>query len=423
MNRVAHVDHTVEPGGAEIALRRLLEAEHGWQGTVFVPPSAAGLGEYASLGATLAPGAVQVVQVLGVPQRAGATTASARARLAMLAAGIAQAAALRRSPAFRRSDIVHANTSRAALIGLLATVGSRRRLVVHLRDAVDAAALGSVAVRALRLALRRADGVIANSRFTLESARPWIRDGATVAVIPSPTGFDGSRPPAPPRDAVRTVGILGRLAPWKGQAQLLRAFAEAFPDGDVRLQLAGSAAFGEEAYERQLTSLAAELGIADRVDLLGQVRDIWPLLDEWDVCVHASTRPEPLGQSVLQYLAAARPTIAARAGGPLEWIDDGQTGLLTAMGDVGELAGALRRLADEPALRQQLHGNLVQQRPVRPDAEIARAHAELFAAVAGPRAQQEPPAPQTPSPSATPASGPAARALDGVGVERDESLR
>lgn len=377
---VAHLDHSVEPGGGELALRRLLETGPAWDATVFVPRSPAGAGAYASLG--------DAVRVVGARQPAGAIGGSPAARAGMLARVALQAAALRFARDFRRCDVVHANTSRAALIGLLATVGSRRRLVVHLRDAVDDAALGGAATRALRAALGRADGVIANSGYTLEAARRWIRPGAAVAVIPSPIGLDGHRPIAPLRPAVRTIGMLARLAPWKGQAELVRAFAAAFPDGDVRLQLAGSAAFAEAAFERRLRALIDKLGVADRVDLLGHVDDVWPLLDDWDVCVHASTRAEPLGQNVLQYLAAARPLVATAAGGPLELVDDGETGLLVAPGDVGALAAALRRLVDEPGLRERLHRTVAAWRPVRSDAAVARAHAELFARVAAARPAQ-----------------------------------
>lgn len=377
---VAHLDHSVEPGGGELALRRLLETGPAWDATVFVPPSPAGAGVYASLG--------DIVRVIGARQSAGAIVGSPVARAGILARVALQAVALRADPEFRRCDVVHANTSRAALIGLLATAGSRRRLVVHLRDAVDDAALGGLAARALRAALHRADGVIANSGYTLDSASRWIRPGAAVAVIPSPIGIDRDRPVVPPRPAVRTIGMLARLAPWKGQAELVRAFAAAFPAGGVRLQLAGSAAFAEAAFERELRALIDRLGIADRVDLLGHVDDVWPLLDDWDVCVHASTRAEPLGQNVLQYLAAARPLVATAAGGPLELVDDGETGILVAPGDVDALAAALRRLADEPGLRDRLHRTIAAWRPVPPDAAVARAHAELFARVAAPRPAQ-----------------------------------
>ena len=48
------------------------------------------------------------------------------------------------------------------------------------------------------------------------------------------------------------------------------------------------------------------------------------------------------------------PVIAANAGGPAEILTAGVDGLLTTPGDVGELAAALRRLHDDPALRSTL---------------------------------------------------------------------
>ena len=70
--------------------------------------------------------------------------------------------------------------------------------------------------------------------------------------------------------------------------------------------------------------------------------------------MHCSVRPEPFGQVVLEGMAAGVPVIAAAAGGPTELVTDGVDGILTTPGDAAELAGALRRLVDEPELRAML---------------------------------------------------------------------
>jgi glycosyltransferase involved in cell wall biosynthesis len=57
---------------------------------------------------------------------------------------------------------------------------------------------------------------------------------------------------------------------------------------------------------------------------------------------------------VLEGMAAGVPVIAAAAGGPTELITDGVDGLLTRPGDPTELAGAMRRLVDDPELRARL---------------------------------------------------------------------
>jgi glycosyltransferase involved in cell wall biosynthesis len=64
--------------------------------------------------------------------------------------------------------------------------------------------------------------------------------------------------------------------------------------------------------------------------------------------------PEPFGQVVVEAMGVGRPVIASAAGGPLEVITDGVTGLLTPPGDAGALAGAMARLAEDRSLADRL---------------------------------------------------------------------
>ena len=77
-------------------------------------------------------------------------------------------------------------------------------------------------------------------------------------------------------------------------------------------------------------------------------------IDSLDVCVQCSLRPEPLGQNVLQYLAAGKPTIVSGEGGPSEWVRDGENGLVFEPRDVEALASAIRALVDDLPLRRRL---------------------------------------------------------------------
>ena len=126
--------------------------------------------------------------------------------------------------------------------------------------------------------------------------------------------------------------------------------------------------FGHEDHLDELRRRARELGVAGQVDFLGHVEDVDALSAGWDVAVQASTRPEPLGQNVLQYLAAGRAVVAADEGGPAEWITDGVNGLLVPPRDVAALASALGRLDADAALRARLGDR------GRRDARPARRH-------------------------------------------------
>lgn len=134
------------------------------------------------------------------------------------------------------------------------------------------------------------------------------------------------------------------------------------------------------SYEDELRHLAAQLGISEVV-FLGHVDDIPGFLDSIDILVHASTKPEPLGQTVLQGLAYAKPIIATEGGGPSEWIDSGVNGLLVPPDQPDALAVALRELANSYELRTKLAAAAAQTKGILTDDECVAAHAEFFRAV------------------------------------------
>lgn len=373
--RVVHADHSSSRGGAEFALIRMLNVEHPWHATVLVP----GRGSDAGVWQLASPAESSQVQFIGTAHTAGASRGGGILRFARQVLG--QAVRVRRSRAFARADVLHANTSRAGLYCTLAAWGTRKPVVVHLRDLVDRANLGGLGYAlTTRFVLPRASGVIANSRASLASARPFIRSSAVAEVIHSAIGILPTTEAPPIADEVATVGMVARLDTWKGQELLIRAFARAFPgDSATRLALAGSADFDREAYARSLEELASELGIRSRVDFLGHVDDVPGLIASWDVCVQASTRPEPLGQNVLQYLAAGRPTIATQEGGPGEWVRSGWNGWTFRMGDLESLAETLVA-AKDPAARRRVAENAPQTPGLSSDAEVAAAHGAVFRA-------------------------------------------
>jgi glycosyltransferase involved in cell wall biosynthesis len=94
--------------------------------------------------------------------------------------------------------------------------------------------------------------------------------------------------------------------------------------------------------------------------------------------VQASTRPEPLGQNVLQYLAAGKTVIAVDAGGPAEWVTSGSNVLLVEIESVSALEAALNSLVGDSALRHKLALGASETSGIGTDGEIARAHGDFF---------------------------------------------
>lgn len=173
-------------------------------------------------------------------------------------------------------------------------------------------------------------------------------------------GIDASRFYRPEaREEVRTqwglggehfaVGMVGRLVKVKGAEVFVDAAAAlARRHDDARFVLVGD---GPEraAIEEHIR----RLGLEDRFVLAGFRQDIPECLAALDCFVSASFF-EGLGLSVLEAMAAGVPVVATAVGGVLDFLSDGENGLLVPAGDPERLAGALAAMIEDPALRCRL---------------------------------------------------------------------
>lgn len=349
--RVVVVDHVARLSGGEIALMRLLPALARHVDIHVI------LGEHGALVDQLSRRGIETEVVALAPRLRDVRRETVRpTRLDPRALAYLPVSVLRLSRRLRAldADLVHTNSLKAALYGGVAARLARVPAVWHVRDRIASDYLPPIAVALVRAASRLLPtAIVANSRTTLETLPTrW-----SASVLYNPVVPDAVEPPTTverPKVAAPTVGIVGRLAPWKGQDLFLDAFAQAFGGTNVRARVIGSALFGEDAYAESLRRQAERLGIAGQVEFRGFREDVWAELRELDVLVHCSVRPEPFGQVVLEGMAAGVPVVAAAAGGPTELITDGVDGLLTRPGDPTELARAMRRLVDDPELRARL---------------------------------------------------------------------
>ena len=250
-------------------------------------------------------------------------------------------------------DLVHTNTLKAGVYGSLAARLARLPVVWHVRDRIATDYLSRPAVLAIRAMIATIpNAVIANSEATRSTL--WRTPANTCVVhsiVAAPAGDAASTPHR--TDERFVVGMVGRIARWKGQDVFLRAFAQAFRDGTELAVIVGEAMFGDDEvrYGEELRALAGELGIADRVEFRGFRDDVWVELEAMDVLAHASLSAEPFGQVIVEAMLAGVPVVAAAGGGPSEIVTDGVDGLLYPAGDVDALALALERLRGDGVLR------------------------------------------------------------------------
>ncbi len=155
--------------------------------------------------------------------------------------------------------------------------------------------------------------------------------------------------PVPPAPRGPTVGVVCALRAEKDLGTLIDAFA-AVRDlaPDLNLLIVGS---GKELGALQLRARQAGLEAACRFE--PATADVARWLHTIDIFVLPS-RTEALSNSLMEAMACGCCVIASNVGGNPELVRDSETGLLFPPGDVNGLAGALRRVILDPALRARL---------------------------------------------------------------------
>lgn len=146
-----------------------------------------------------------------------------------------------------------------------------------------------------------------------------------------------------------TFLFVGRLVPYKGVDVLLRA---------MRGLDANTVIVGNGPLREPLEHMARDLGIDDRVRFLGEVSSAE--LREWyEACdafvLPSVTRQEAFGMVQLEAMLHGRPVISTDLGTGVSWVNQHEhTGLVVRPGDVDELQRAVRRLIEDPGLRNAL---------------------------------------------------------------------
>ena len=211
--------------------------------------------------------------------------------------------------------------------------------------------------------LRRADRVLVNSAFTAAVFRDTFPDLGAPQVLHPGVDCDGQADGTASPAASLTVVALGRIVPEKNLALALEAYArvrELVPPAvfaPTRLIIAG----GYDARLREsrmalaaLQTRIAALGLGAQVTLRCSPDDAErrALLASARCVVYTPAR-EHFGYVPLEAMAAARPVLAADAGGPAETVVDGETGFLRPPNPAA-FAEALRRLLTEPDTADRL---------------------------------------------------------------------
>ena len=165
------------------------------------------------------------------------------------------------------------------------------------------------------------------------------------------------RSASPPAGKPAFILSVGRLVPKKGHDDLIDALAALAERGaSFTCEIVGGGPLHDELQGR-----IDRLGLADRVKLVGarsqielieyyQRADIFALAPRIVANGDRDGIPNVLGEA----MAIGVPVVATAVSGIPELVRDGQSGLLVQPGAPDQMAGALLRLIDDPALRAKL---------------------------------------------------------------------
>jgi glycosyltransferase involved in cell wall biosynthesis/phosphoheptose isomerase len=267
-----------------------------------------------------------------------------------------------------RPDVVHAHFWMSGLAALEAASGTAIPVVQTFH------ALGTVKRRhqgaadtsprqrldCERQLAARVDLVVATCSDELGELARMDAPAERLTVVPCGVDTEhfapGPRGPATGATATRPPRLLtvGRLVERKGFDTAICALAS-LPG--VELVIAGGPPLEDLARDpeaRRLQGVACRMGVADRVQLLGQVPHArMPALYRTADVVLSTPWYEPFGITPLEAAACGVPVVGSAVGGLLDTVEDAGTGLLVPPRDPAAVADAVTTILDDPSLARR----------------------------------------------------------------------
>jgi glycosyltransferase involved in cell wall biosynthesis len=158
------------------------------------------------------------------------------------------------------------------------------------------------------------------------------------------------------------IGLVATYARWKGHDVFLQSgrILKAVPDlPEFRFYIVGGPIYettSSQYSQQELRALARQLEVAHFTTFVPFQPRIEPVYRALDVVVHASSRREPFGRTIVEAMATGKPVIVTAGGGASELFVDGVDALAVPPRDAQALAKTLGELIADPHRRHVLGG-------------------------------------------------------------------
>ncbi len=247
-------------------------------------------------------------------------------------------------------ELVYVNGPRLLPAAALAS----KTFVYHAHSYLDKRYAGALARWSLR---RRNARVMASSHFVASALRPCrvrvIYNGVPEIPFRPPARGDRSLTVATRKGEGRAwrIGIVGRIAPEKGQVDFVAAAHILSARGvHAEYRIQGEPLFSDSTYLDRVRELSAGLPIV----FAGWSDDVASIFSGLDLLVVASSWVEATPRVIIEAFSAGVPVVSYPAGGIPELIEDSVTGVLISSATPESLAEAIEQMLEDPARINQI---------------------------------------------------------------------
>ncbi len=339
--KILFLDQFSELGGAQQTLLDTAEAvlQKGWQARALVPGHGPLVEKLESLG-------IPTGEIPSGPYRSGSKSAADSFRFALDLHK--QMRAISAITAQHNFDLIYVNGPRLLPAAALASRGSAQTLFhahSHIRG-VGASLLGRSIQRARATTIGCSNSVLDPLRRCTPAQNTFV--------VPNGVRDTGYRERDFGRNGNWRIGIVGRIAPEKGQLEFAGAAAMLARDlSRARFVICGAPLFGSsseyfDAVRRRARGLP--------VEFVAWQSDVGPILRELDLLLVPSKR-EGMARIIVEAFSAGVPVIAFPAGGIPEVVLDSETGFLTREFSADALASRIRDVIETPQALQRVARN------------------------------------------------------------------
>ncbi|OHC03345.1 MAG: hypothetical protein A3H23_09555, partial [Planctomycetes bacterium RIFCSPLOWO2_12_FULL_40_19] len=267
-----------------------------------------------------------------------------------------------------RPHIVHTHTSKAGLLGRLASFLARVPIIIHtphghVFHSYYGPVMTKVFVFAEKILSFMTDKITAlTNRERDEHLEEGIASIEKYVVIHSGVMLDRLMNMSVDAGAVRgefgiaqdsnVVGVVGRLVPIKGHKYLVSAAKRIIKEFRNTVFVFVGDGYLSSRLERQ----AESVGVRKNIIFTGWRKDAVEILDLFDILVLPSLN-EGMGKVLVEGMALGKPIIASNVGGIIDLVRNGENGILVPPGDSDALGEAILQLLKDKNLSEKLGKN------------------------------------------------------------------